>query len=156
MRSMNAQLFAEFKNGESAGFAHGFQPALMFSAARTAYSVLVVDDDRAKRDALAHSLSAAGYRVTEAFSGAEALERYASHAAVVLDVHLPDVLGFDVCRVIKASMPGIIVVQVSSVFVDDQFRQAGFDAGADAYLADPAAAPLLEVLDRLLRCDSGT
>jgi len=126
---MLQKILSDPGHSRGAGSAHAFHSALMFSAARAAYSVLVVDDDLAKRYALVRSLSAAAYRVAEAFSGAEALERFAPHSAVVLDVHLPDALGFDVCRAMKAVLPEIKIVHVSSVFVDDQFRQAGLEAG---------------------------
>jgi CheY-like chemotaxis protein len=123
---------------------------LLHSRARTVFSVLVVDDEPAKRYAMARALSAAGYRIVEAGSAAEALASFDRHAAVVLDVYLPDMFGFDVCRHMRAARPALPIVQVSSVLVDERYRREGEAAGASAYLADPTAADLVRVLDDLL------
>ena len=62
--------------------------------------ILVVDDDRAVRDALRRALSLAGYEVAQAEDGEQALERIAQSVpdAVVLDIGLPGVDGLEVCR----------------------------------------------------------
>ncbi|MDB5898442.1 MAG: hybrid sensor histidine kinase/response regulator, partial [Ramlibacter sp.] len=68
---------------------------------RASYSILVVDDNVAAKYALSRGLRAAGYRTVEASAGAEALELSEFVSAVVLDVHLPDVHGYEVCRLIR-------------------------------------------------------
>ena len=57
----------------------------------------------------------------------------------VLDVHLPDMNGLDVCAAIKADprTASTPVVHISAVAVEPQDRTAGLDGGADAYLIDP-------------------
>jgi two-component system cell cycle sensor histidine kinase/response regulator CckA len=103
-------------------------------------TVLVVDDNQTAREALAYLLRSAGYTVLEAAHGADALRLSAEHLdLVVLDVVLPDIDGFEVCRRIKAE-PGkaaIPVLMVSGVAVECHDRVHGLDAGADAYLPKP-------------------
>jgi two-component system, OmpR family, response regulator MprA len=100
--------------------------------------VLVVDDDRAVRDALRRVLTLAGYDVQSAEGGAEAIEAVA-HAvpdAVVLDVGMPGIDGLEVCerlRLLGNRVP--ILMLTARVEIAD--RVAGLDAGADDYLIKP-------------------
>jgi DNA-binding response OmpR family regulator len=122
--------------------------------ARQRYRVLVVDDHDAGRYALARALAAAGFLTLEAAGGAEALallEASARISAVVLDVHLPDLHGFEVCRAIRKQAPTMPVVHVSAVYVDPPYRIAGNLAGANEYLVGPVDPDeLAALLDRLL------
>ena len=104
-------------------------------------AVLVVDDRAPKRYLLVNWLKRAGYAVSEACSGAEALESLETSRfdLVVLDVRLPDISGLEVCRRIKddprhSSTP---VVHVSAHAVDASDRTLGLMGGADAYLVEP-------------------
>jgi DNA-binding response OmpR family regulator/serine phosphatase RsbU (regulator of sigma subunit) len=107
-------------------------------AAADAGTVLVVDDTETKRYVLASWLRRAGYTVREASTGGEALAVVAAQAvdAVVLDVHLPDLSGLDVCAAIKSRVD-VPVLHVSAVAVEVADRARGLDRGADAYLVDP-------------------
>ena len=111
----------------------GATPAVLGTA-----TVLVVDDTETKRYVLVSWLRRAGYRVLEAATGAEALSVVADGEvdAVVLDVHLPDMNGLDVCFEIKSQAP-VPVLHVSAVAVEVADRARGLDRGADAYLIDP-------------------
>ncbi|CAJ59941.1 MULTISPECIES: PP2C family protein-serine/threonine phosphatase [Frankia] len=104
-------------------------------------SVLVVDDSVSKRYVLGSWLRRAGYEVFEASSGEEALREVRDHVPdlVVLDVHLPDLSGIEVCRRIKRDREsaGVPVLHVSAIAVDAGDRSIGLDEGADAYLVDP-------------------
>ena len=102
-------------------------------------SLLVVEDDEAKRYVLTTWLRRAGHTVTEVGTGGEALARVASAELVILDVHLPDMTGFEVCRRIKEDpeTAAIPVIQVSATAVEVADRAHGLTQGADAYLADP-------------------
>ena len=117
-------------------------------------TLLVVDDDEAKRYVLATWLRRAGYLVTEAGTGREALDKVEAAELVVLDVNLPDMSGYEVCRLIKsdertASTP---VIQVSATLVDVSDRAHGLTQGADAYLADPSEpSELLATVTAALR-----
>lgn len=103
--------------------------------------VLVVDDSDSKRYILGSWLRRSGYVVIEASSGVDALRVVADQAPdlTVLDVHLPDMTGIEVCRRIKSdrASAGIPVLHVSGIAIDAADRSAGLDQGADAYLVDP-------------------
>lgn len=117
--------------------------------------ILTVDDNEALRYSLVRSLRDAGYQVVEAKTGAEALARAAELPDLItLDVNLPDMNGFQVCRKIKAdpATTHIPILHVSSTFVDPQSRVRGLEGGADAYLAEPIdRAELIATVGALLR-----
>ncbi|MFP3752346.1 hybrid sensor histidine kinase/response regulator [Cupriavidus sp. SIMBA_020] len=120
--------------------------------------VLVVDDNPVTRYATVRVLSAARFRTIEAESGQEALQRAdTSVSAVVLDVNLPDIDGFQVCRRLRertetATVP---VVHLSATYVADYDKVRGLDAGASAYLIHPAEpAVLVATISSLLRASA--
>lgn len=120
---------------------------------RSHHSILVVDDNASSRYATARSLRAAGFNIVEAAAGAEALELVEFVSAVVLDVHLPDLLGFEVCRLLRtrAATASLPVVHVSAVFVSQDEQAAGMAAGADAYMVSPVdPQALVATLDHLI------
>lgn len=122
---------------------------------RSAYEVLIVDDDPAARYATTRRLASAGFRTTEAASGAEALAAIKpSLAAILLDVHLPDIDGFELCRRLR-TMPEVAripILQMSAAYVTDDDKVRGLDSGADAYLTHPVdAAVLVATVQSLLR-----
>jgi two-component system KDP operon response regulator KdpE len=100
-------------------------------------AVLIVDDEPPIRRFLKTSLSAQGYRVVEADTGAAALKEMAAARPdlVVLDLGLPDMNGLDVIRAIrKASDVPIVVLSVRG---DEQSKVAALDLGADDYVTKP-------------------
>jgi two-component system, OmpR family, response regulator MprA len=100
--------------------------------------VLVVDDDRAVREALRRVLTLAGYEVQAADGGAAAIELVVHSVpdAVVLDLGMPDVDGLDVCRRLRLLGNRVPILMLTArEQVSD--RVAGLDAGADDYLAKP-------------------
>ena len=102
--------------------------------------ILAVDDNEALRYSLVRSLRDAGYQVVEARTGAEALAAAAELPDLItLDVNLPDMHGFEVCRQIKSNpaTAHIPVLHLSSTFVEPDARVQGLASGADAYLAEP-------------------
>jgi PAS domain S-box-containing protein len=110
------------------------------------HTVLVVDDNPTARYSTARVLRAAGFATRETAGGAEALELAAQGvSAVVLDVHLPDLHGFEVCRLLRsqpatATLP---VIHVSAVHVKPEDQAAGLRTGADAYLLSPVEPQVL-------------
>jgi DNA-binding response OmpR family regulator len=120
---------------------------------RAQHSVLVVDDNPAARYATARSLRAAGFNIVEAVAGAEALELVEFVSAVVLDVHLPDLLGFEVCRLLrsKATTAQLPVVYVSAMYISEADQRHGMASGGDAYMVSPVdPEALLATLDQLI------
>ncbi|HEY1379588.1 MAG TPA: response regulator, partial [Gemmataceae bacterium] len=103
-------------------------------------TILVVDDNDVSRKALARLLRDAGYTVLEAALGRDALHFLAQHLdLVVLDVILPDIDGFEVCRRIRAApeTAAVPVLMLSGVAVAAGDRVHGLETGADAYLPKP-------------------
>ena len=122
---------------------------------RGAHTVLVVDDNPATRYSTARVLRAAGFKTAEAGTGGEALALARSGmSAVVLDVDLPDINGFDVCRKLRSEPQTALlpVVHLSAIYAKSEDRVAGFNAGADAYLIHPVEpAVLVATLQALIR-----
>lgn len=112
---------------------------------RTA-TILNVNDDDSSRYAVSRAFRHAGFHVVEAASGMEALALLeAEPDLVLLDVHLPDVHGFKLCRELKerAAPEWLPVVLLSAVYVRDADRAAGMETGADGYMVLPADPTLL-------------
>jgi len=122
---------------------------------RSVHTVLVVDDNPATRYSTGRVIRAAGFLTAEAGSGAEALAQIGQGmSAVVLDVHLPDIDGFELCRTIRARPATALlpVVHLSAAYVRDEDRVTGLNAGADAYLVHPVEpAVLVATLQALIR-----
>jgi CheY-like chemotaxis protein len=119
-------------------------------------AVLVVDDSEGSRFVFSSWLRRAGYNVHEAATGAEALETLARVRLdlVLLDVHLPDMTGFEVCEHIKSSRAtaAIPVLHVSATATGPDDRSAGLNHGADGYLIEPVERDeLLATVTALLR-----
>jgi serine phosphatase RsbU (regulator of sigma subunit)/DNA-binding NarL/FixJ family response regulator len=117
-------------------------------------TLLLVDDDEAKRYVLATWLRRAGHTVTEAATGQDGLSKVESAEVVLLDVNLPDMSGFEVCRLIKSNprTAAIPVIQVSATAVEVSDRAHGLTQGADAYLVEPTEpAELLATVTATLR-----
>lgn len=117
--------------------------------------ILHVDDTDAQRYALSRVLRHAGFEVLEARTGRQALELSSQLPdLVILDVNLPDIDGFTVCKQIKASeaTSRIPVLHLSATMVSTEARVAGLDGGADAYLVQPVQQEeLLATVRALLR-----
>lgn len=103
--------------------------------------ILNVNDDEARRYVITRLLERSGFQVVDVATGAEALGLVATadFDLVLLDVKLPDISGFEVCRAIKsdARQALVRVILLSAVFVENSDRIAGLESGADAYLTDP-------------------
>lgn len=120
--------------------------------------ILVVEDREANRYVIASWLQRAGFEVIEAATGQEALARIAPEVdVVVLDVHLPDMSGFDVCTAIKTApaTASVAVMHMSATAIDPTSRTQGLDRGADAYLIEPVDPDeFLSVVRSLVRARS--
>ena len=99
--------------------------------------ILLVEDEKTIRDAVAAYLEREGYWVTPAADGQAALDEFAKHRfeLVVLDLMLPKVSGEEVCRTIRdASDVPIIMLTAKG---EEEDRIAGLELGADDYLVKP-------------------
>ena len=119
--------------------------------------ILVVDDDDKIRTVLRRGLSYEGYRVVEASSGEEALEKAREHlpALVVLDVMLPGIDGLEVCRRLRAAGDEVAILMLTA---RDEVRDrvSGLETGADDYLVKPFSfEELLARIHALLRRAAG-
>lgn len=110
-------------------------------------SILNVDDYGPGRYARTRVLQQAGYTVREAATGKEALEMAVMHSPplILLDVNLPDIDGFEVCRLMRQDprtlSSTIVHISASNVQAKDQI--AGLDGGADSYLVEPIEPAVL-------------
>lgn len=122
---------------------------------RGLHTVLVVDDNPVTRYATARVIRAAGFLTAEAGTGAEAIAAAQRDvSAVVLDVHLPDMDGFEVCRALRAGAKTELtpIIHLSAAYVQNEHKVAGLDAGADAYMVHPAEPALMvATLQALIR-----
>lgn len=111
--------------------------------------VLVVDDEKSIREILRKSLEENCYTVLEAENSQEALDivKNTLVKVVILDIHLPDINGADLCRQMRDDKPGTIFIAItgySSVYDLIKCREAGFD---DYFVKPPELGIILKVLD---------
>ena len=109
-------------------------------------TILVVDDNAATRYSTARVLRSKGFEVVEATNGQRALDLARNGVdLVLLDVGLPDMDGFEVCRRLRedARSAHLPVLHLSATFMRDADRITGLDAGAIGYLTHPVEPPVL-------------
>jgi DNA-binding response OmpR family regulator len=114
--------------------------------------VLVVEDDPRISDVLEYALKAEGYDVQMAQRGREAAEiaRKSAPGVIVLDVGLPDIDGFEVCRIVRtfSEVPVIFLTSRS----DEIDRVVGLEIGGDDYVVKPfSPRELLARIKAILR-----
>jgi len=119
-------------------------------------TILVVDDERRYRELLELDLSRRGYHVLQAGDGLRALDlvEQGSLDLVVLDLRLPDMDGYEVCRRIRevSSVPIIML----TARTEEQDKVRGLRAGADDYVTKPfSAEELLARVEAVLRRSEG-
>ncbi|HWE01955.1 MAG TPA: response regulator [Tepidisphaeraceae bacterium] len=108
--------------------------------------ILVVDDNPATLYSTARMLKAGGFAVVQAATGKQGIEcAFQGADLVVLDVNLPDINGFEVCKTLRANKltARVPVIHLSATFVKDVDKVMGLEAGADGYLTHPVEPPVL-------------
>jgi len=100
-------------------------------------TLLFIEDDDGIRLALSMALEDEGYSVREAANGTEGLASFRQSAPdlVLLDLRLPDMSGFDVCRALRAE--SIVPIIMITAQTDTHDMVAGLEAGADDYVTKP-------------------
>src|SRR5262245_22844294 len=117
-------------------------------------TILNVDDQDAPRYVKTRDLERADFNVVEARTGGDALRMIEKMQppVVLLDVQLPDITGYDVCRYVKQKWPGIMVLMTSATFTSSADRTQGLDSGADSFLVQPSEPlELVAAINALLR-----
>jgi DNA-binding response OmpR family regulator len=110
-------------------------------------TILIVEDEPALQETLAYNLARQGYQVETAGDGQAALEaaRRLQPTLVILDIMLPVMDGFEVCRILRQEMNAPILILTAR---DDEIdRVIGLEIGADDYLTKPFS--LRELLARV-------
>jgi DNA-binding response OmpR family regulator len=101
------------------------------------HTLLFIEDDDAIRLALSLALEDEGYQVVQAHNGAEGLAAFDDGTIdlVLLDLRLPDLSGFDVCRELRSR--SIVPIIIITAQTDTHDMVAGLEAGADDYVTKP-------------------
>jgi CheY-like chemotaxis protein len=136
--------FAEVASVTSEAYADALGRSDMAAAGRwnpdkaTGRKVLVVDDEAVAANSVRRTLSRRGFRVDEAFSGNEALNRILSemYDLVLLDMKMPDTNGLELLPIIKKHRPNLPVVMVTGYASIDTAVEA-IQRGASDYVAKP-------------------
>jgi PAS domain S-box-containing protein len=109
--------------------------------------ILNVDDNEGCRYAVTRILEHHSFRVVEAANGSEALRlaRAEKPDLVLLDLNLPDINGFEVCRLLKAepATSTIPVLHITASFLSSADMARGLESGADNYLVEPVEPEVL-------------
>ena len=120
--------------------------------------VLVLEDESSIRSFIVINLRRAGYQVVEAESGEQALELLSQHSDVrvtLLDIMLPGIDGFEVCRRIRATNPTIGIIMLTAR-TQEMDKVTGLMTGADDYVTKPfSPAELTARVDALMRRSGG-
>ena len=116
--------------------------------------VLILEDEVNIRSFVVINLKRAGYQVVEAGTGEEALEKlqkYPDIGVAILDIMLPDIDGFEVCRRIRATSKQIGVIMLTAR-TQEMDKVTGLMTGADDYVTKPfSPAELTARIDALFR-----
>ena len=115
-------------------------------------TVLIVDDEMRMRRVIADYLHIKGYETVEAADGVEALERFRERPIdlVILDVMMPRMDGWQVCREIRRTHQTPIIMLTARSEEEDELQ--GFELGADEYVAKPFSLKILSArIEAILR-----
>src|SRR5262249_54891072 len=109
--------------------------------------ILNVDDYIPGRYARTKILQQAGFSVIEAGTGSETFQAVADHrpSLILLDVNLPDMTGFEICRKLRDNPDtgAAPIIHISASSVQNVHMVNGLEAGADAYLVEPVDSTVL-------------
>lgn len=122
------------------------------------HSILVIDDNPTDLKLVASVLTAQGYHVVAVDQASDGIEQAMAMkpALIILDVMMPIINGYNICRLLK-DQPGYVHIPI--VFLtsrcSDEDQRIGHEAGADAYITKPFdTVKLIETVDHLLHRSS--
>lgn len=121
------------------------------------HTILIVDDEMRMRRVIADYLHIKNYRTVEAADGVEALELFNREHPdlVLLDVMMPRMNGWDVCKEIRRTSKTPIIMLTAKSEENDELQ--GFELGADEYIAKPFSLKILTArIEAVLRRNSGS
>lgn len=114
--------------------------------------ILIVEDEQTLQETLAYNLKKQGYQVESANDGQIAIEKAQQHKPdlILLDIMLPGMDGFEVCRILRKDM--IVPILMLTARDDEIDRVVGLEVGADDYLTKPfSMRELIARIKALLR-----
>lgn len=122
-----------------------------------AMKILAVDDDDSIRELLVVQLKKHGYEVLEAADGREALAKTAGADLILLDIMLPELDGFEVCRQLKTSQDTMAIpIIMLTAKAEEIDKVLGLELGADDYLSKPfSVRELMARIKAVLRRSGG-
>lgn len=100
--------------------------------------ILIVEDEKKIADTLKQGLEENSFRAVVAYDGKMGLQLFRSHSfqLVILDINLPGISGYELCKLIRSINPAIPVIMLTAMnAVEDKLE--GFEAGADDYIIKP-------------------
>ncbi len=114
---------------------------------------MVVEDDVEMNDLQREFLAVYGMDAVPAYTGVEAIEESRSRRAdaVILDLMLPEMDGFETCRQLRCKCGAKLPIVIVSALDSEDSRRKGYDAGANAYFTKPfdpdeVVAKILELM----------
>ena len=120
--------------------------------------ILIVDDIQSTAELIQKIFDIAGYATEIALGGEEALVKASTRPfdCILLDVMMPDMDGFEVCRQLKLShFTAAIPVVFVTALIDEKSREQGFSAGGDAFITKPFRFEgLFNTVDELIKQSS--
>jgi DNA-binding response OmpR family regulator len=119
--------------------------------------IMVADDDRDMVDLLSYFLKGHGYDVVRAFDGEQAIKRWRETLPdlVILDLQMPKLDGFEVCRQMRSETNSMVLILTARDHEDDEIR--GLEMGADDYLRKPfSPRQLMARIKAIMRRASNT
>ncbi|HOJ85547.1 MAG: response regulator transcription factor [Elusimicrobiales bacterium] len=101
--------------------------------------ILIVDDDSNLRESLSETLELFGFSCIEAKNAKEGFElaKKNNPDVVIMDIQLPDSIGFQLCQEIRKISKDAVIIMMSGRFLSSDEKTQGFTLGADEYLTKP-------------------
>lgn len=126
------------------------------NSGKTKERIILAEDDADMADILSFWLNGEGYDVTVVSDGWSCIEeaRKGEYDGAILDLLMPGVDGYQACRYIRhdKDMKDLPIILFSAVFIDEEEKQLGYEAGADEFVMKTSGFnALLHAIDRVVR-----